>query len=227
MTLAVADPRWRHRRVWLDPHSLGGLREGWHGEQSDLHAVIAWAEARRPFVGRATTPCDRLAGGSALVPLGLAHAGDGHKHRVGFLAPARSVEHSLPPLALSEVLKVLPASHGQAAASVLDAMQPLGVQVAVYGSAFWSHACGELQMRATSDLDLLLTPGSAPQLERMLAELMRLDRGLKVRLDGEVSLPDCGTVAWRELAAKPPSILVKTDLGPQLRNPEQIWAQWR
>lgn len=225
MTLAESGP-WRHRRVWLHPGSVVRLGRGQPGEDgsSDIQAIAGWAQARRPFVGRAWTPVDTPSG-DAHVPLGLAILGAG-KRRVSFTARREDVAEASPPMALRDALPALPASHARVAEQVLHALEHLGAEVAVYGSAFWSHAAGESHMTAGSDLDLLLKPAPRSSPEPLLARLRELADRAPVRIDGEVLLRDGCTVKWRELAARPAQVLARTDAGPGLCALHEVWARW-
>lgn len=219
---------WRHRRVWLDPRSLSGL---WlvgaaEVEQRELlDAIGAWMRAGRPFVARAWTaaeaerPEDR-------VPLGLALFGAPGKRRVSFTVSRALVVRMEPPLPLAAALPVLSVAHARAARAVLQALEPVHADVAVYGSAFWSHAAGVLHMSSGSDLDLLLRPAASTSPETLLPVLQRVAASTDARLDGEVLLRDGSTVAWRELAGRPARVLVKTDAGPELRLLARAWEQW-
>ena len=224
-----ANGPWRHRRVWIAPHGLAGqlrflgIPMGEEGEMVD--AVEGWARASRPFVARAWTaaeaerPCDH-------VPLGLALFPCAGKKRLSFTAPAALVVRSEPPLPLRTAWSLLPSAHARAARKVLAAMEPHYAEVAVYGSAFWSYAAGELRMSDSSDLDLLLRPVPSVSFVNMLAMLGEVAAAAEVRLDGEVLLRDGGAIAWRELAMNPAQVLVKTDLGPELRSLQHAWEQW-
>jgi phosphoribosyl-dephospho-CoA transferase len=101
------------------------------------------------------------------------------------------------------------------------------IPVHVYGSAFWQqHASGRSYLREDSDLDLLARPDSAAAAQAWLRLLAEVQLGTGVRLDGEVELPDGAAVAWPELAAATPRLLVKTDAGPALRERASVWSAW-
>jgi phosphoribosyl-dephospho-CoA transferase len=228
MTLATAQWPWRHRRIWLDPRSLEGVRlvGATAGEERELlDAIGAWARTMRPFVARAWTAAD-AGRPDAHVPLGLALFGAAGKRRVSFTAPRALVARVEPPLPLRAALPLLAPGHARAARQVLQAIEPLHAEVTVYGSAFWSHAAGELRMSSASDLDLLVRPAPSGSPEALLAVLQQVAAGAEVRLDGEVLLRDGSTVAWRELAAGPARVLAKTDSGPELRVLQQALEQW-
>ena len=126
---------------------------------------------------------------------------------------------------LREALAYLPAGIGKTAVRVLQTMDQLGLEVSVYGSAFWSHAGQACCMSPSSDLDLLLSPGSATQARQSLACLHTLRAEEEVGLDGEMLLPDGSAVAWAEMDGRE-RVMVKTQWGPQLRPAAEVWSLW-
>jgi phosphoribosyl-dephospho-CoA transferase len=225
--ILVGSGPWRHRRVWLRPEAVARplLDQVVGNESSDVHAIARWAQGKRPFVGRAWTAADEPSAAGTHVPLGLAILGAG-KRRVSFTALREDVIEESPPLTLRETLAALPARHAKVAEQVLDGLGPLGAGVAIYGSAFWSHAAGESHMSSTSDLDLLISPAPRSRPEPLLARLQELADRAAVRIDGEVLLRDGSTVKWRELAGRPVQVLARTDKGPRICALDEAWAQW-
>jgi len=77
---------WRHRRVWLvpalRPAVFGGL-----DDPADRRAVLDWARAGRPFIGRGALPGDAPGG----LPLGLALPPQPHKRRLSLTVAAAAV----------------------------------------------------------------------------------------------------------------------------------------
>ena len=100
MSTVGARRAWRHRRVWLEPRGLGGLCAHWSGAAADLQRLIEWADAGRPFVGRAAQRID-----ADVVPLGLALQPAAEKRRVSFTIARGAVVKDEPPLPLSEALR--------------------------------------------------------------------------------------------------------------------------
>lgn len=210
---------WRHRRVWLvpalRPQALAGL-----DDPADRHAVLDWAAAGRPFIGRGALPGDARAG----LPLGLALPPEPRKRRLSFSVSVQSVARVAPPPTLHEALGSLPARLWRAAARVVA--RAGGTPVHVYGSAFWQQASGLAYLREDSDLDLLARPPSAAAALAWVQLLAEVQLETGVRLDGEIELPGGEAVAWRELAAETATLLVKSDGGPCLREREAVWAAW-
>lgn len=212
---------WRHRRVWLAPDldapGLAGL-----GDAADAQAVIDWARAGRPFIGRATLPGD----GAGRLPLGLALPPQPRKRRLSFtVAPGAARRVSAPPT-LGDAQAHLPPRLREPAAQLESRAVALGLPVYVFGSAFWQQASGLAYLTEQSDLDLLVCPASAAAARGWLQALAEVQADSAVRLDGEIQLPDGEGVAWRELAAAPARLLLKSDHGPALRELAAVWAAW-
>jgi phosphoribosyl-dephospho-CoA transferase len=80
----------------------------------------------------------------------------------------------------------------------------------------WQHLSGIPYLTPASDVDLLVRPRDAVELRSALALLAASGPAGAPRLDGEVQLPDGRGVAWRELAARPDRVLVKSARGVAL-----------
>jgi len=210
---------WRHRRVWLvpalRPAVFGGL-----DDPADRRAVLDWARAGRPFIGRGALPGDAPGG----LPLGLALPPQPHKRRLSLTVAAAVVREVVPPPTLQEALGGLPPRLWRAAARLVARAGDLPVHV--YGSAFWQQASGLPYLRDDSDLDLLARPTSAAAARAWLRLLADVQLETGVRLDGEVELPSGEAVAWRELATETATLLVKSDGGPCLRPRAAVWGAW-
>ncbi len=216
---------WRHRRIWLDPACFGQLHHPPHTTPEDIEALAVWVNAGRPVVGRASGACD-VSFPEGLAPLGLTLLPLARKRRLAFAAPRDAVLRTSPPLSVAEVLAVLPHAHRKTAESVIRISGPLHVTSHVYGSAFWSHASGQACMTDSSDLDLVFVSPTRQHTMSLLDQLTALDSQSPIRLDGELQLADGAAVSWRELQKRPPSVLVKTDRGPQLRVCAEVWSNW-
>lgn len=230
MTLPEAGSAWpwRHRRVWLDPRAVEALSQRWQAGPQALDALAQWLQAGRPLVGRAWGPGEAVfsAGSVPFVPfvaLGWAQPPLAQKRRLAFCVPRDAVLRSEPPLPLAQALPLLPAPHRLLAQRLLAETLALQVDTRVYGSAFWSHALGEPAMRESSDLDLLAAAPDRTAASEWLKVLGRCGEDTPVRLDGELLLAGGAAVAWRELAAAPASVLVKTDHGPRLQATAEVW----
>lgn len=188
-----------------------------------------WVDAGRPLIGRAWTmaedPRALAARAPEGVPVGLALRTPAEKVRIALVVEPRHVLRCEPALLLRDALAFLPAGIGKSAERVLQSMGQLGLEVSVYGSAFWSHAGQACCMSPSSDLDLLLRPVSAVQARQGVACLNTLRAEEEVRLDGEIVLPDGSGVAWAELDGRE-RVMVKTQWGPQLRPAAAVWSLW-
>lgn len=184
----------RHHRVWLTAewadHLCGPV------DAVTMRAVDAWHGAGRPLVMARRQPGDP----PGCLRLGLALPGR-RRHSVAVRQAA--MQRHLPPLTPAEAAQAAP-SHWHAA---LDWLGGLGLPVGVYGSLAWQAVSGERYLSATSDLDVVFIPADRDQVEHLVRTLPLWDGA--PRMDGEIMLPDGGAVAWREVLALPPRLMVK------------------
>lgn len=200
--------RWpeRHDRVWLRPDWPQWLRTPL--PPAEAAALGDWLGAGLPLAGARKAPHDA----ADTVRLGLTLPG---RRRLGVALGHAALARIAPPLTLAEVLDSAPVSWRARARAVLDlaGFCGAGVQVHVYGSLSWQHLSGTAYVTPDSDLDLLLcidgSGRSNGDILSLLAGLTALEGGTP-RLDGELRLPDGSDVAWRELAARPPKLLVRS-----------------
>ena len=202
----------RHDWVWLrqdwQRHLRSPLEPLAHAELTD------WLAGERPLVVTRRLPGDSLDD----LRLGLARPG---RWRIALHLSVNAIARlSLSPSPL-EVLGDAPGDWRER----LDWLVALGceqrVPMGVYGSLAWQHFAGSANgqyLTCQSDLDLLFMPSSWTAVERLVKELTASEGCLPgPRLDGEIILPDGGGIAWRELAARPPTVLVKTIDSVELR----------
>ena len=90
------------------------------------------------------------------------------------------------------------------------AARAAGLVLRVHGSLAWQHLSGEPHVTERSDVDLLVRPRDAAELDAALALLRAHARLGGPRLDGEILLPGDRGVAWRELAGRSERVLVKS-----------------
>ena len=190
----------------LDRHDLVRLApEGWDQALAGLSGAAAalaadWRARDLPAVAR------RLEPGTppAMVCLGMPAPPDPHtgqKLRVGLKVRRGSIVAIRPPLALHEA--EVPAPWQPAFAELRDAMSGAGIECRVFGSVAMQTITGERYLGPASDIDLLLRPSSAAQLDAGLDLLVRYARHLP--LDGEIAFPSAQAVSWKEwLAAAQP-----------------------
>lgn len=176
------------------------LRADWRGAcDVESDTVRHWVAAGRPLVVAASRAGDT----EGTLRLGLALP---DRRRIGLTVAAEAVDRVLGPVRLADVVRDLPAGM-QSQADLVLALCP---RACVFGSVAWQAMTGLPYLRATSDLDLLCPAGDDPlPLADALAALPALPR-----LDGEIALPDGRAVAWRELARRPDTVLVKGHGGP-------------
>lgn len=203
-----APPR-RHDWVWLSPESgEGEFEDGNHADAGASQLATAWREAGRPFVVARRLPDDPI----GAIRLGLATP---DKRRIGFTVSPDDIAEAAPAPTLAEVVPVAPAAWREPLSALDRALREIGVVARIFGSLAWEYRGGLSFVRRTSDLDLLLEPDTGERAERLLDILSGCPA--TPRLDGEIVLPDGWAVAWRELALRPASVLVKGPTGVAMR----------
>ncbi|HVI52828.1 MAG TPA: malonate decarboxylase holo-[acyl-carrier-protein] synthase [Candidatus Sulfotelmatobacter sp.] len=211
----------RHDWVWLD--------KTWPDQliapilPPTRYALDRWLEAGRPLVVARRLPGD----GDDTLRLGLAQPNRGRLSL--HLRQDALVSSTLSP-SPSQVKSSSPEDWHE----TLDWLERLGrgtgTGIGVYGSLAWQHFADDPDLRflsPSSDLDLLFRPAAWPSVERLLRELSGDGRHAPApRLDGEIILPDGAGVSWRELAARPPRLLVKSMDEAALRPLAQVMSQF-
>lgn len=185
----------RHELLWL---SAQGWREAvWTVPDEAAAALVRWRAADWPVVVRRADA--DLAPGQVSVGIPLPpRAEDGRKLRVAGRVGLDAVRLHAPPLPLAQLAGMPP--HWQAPLAALSQeAQAQGLAIRVYGSAALQAITGQAYLRAGSDIDLLLQPGSIADLDKALALLRTHARGLP--LDGEIVFPGGRAVAWKEVSA--------------------------
>jgi phosphoribosyl-dephospho-CoA transferase len=199
----------RHDLVWLAP--------GWRAALvAPLEPAVApvledWVARGRPLVA-----CRRDGLGTGELALAAALAPVGPLRRARIAVRRAAVARVAPPPALADVLPSTPFPWRSALAALDRDARAAGLMVRVYGSLLWRHLTGEPHLTATSDVDLLVRVRTAGELGRALALLEARAAQDDPRLDGELVLPGGRGVAWRELAARPARILVKSSEAVEL-----------
>jgi phosphoribosyl-dephospho-CoA transferase len=199
--VSAADSFQRHDLAWLDP--------GWREAlllpiaPGDETTIEDWVERGRPAV-----ICRRGQGTPAgSLSLGIALPGPGR--RLGLLVTTDAIARHTGPLRLRDVVASAPDAWQGPLAALDVALTAVGTPAGVFGSLAWQHLSGEPYLRATSDVDLLLSLLGPASLQSALDVLAAHDQAT-VRLDGEVLFPGGHAVAWRELAGRPARVLVKS-----------------
>jgi len=198
-------------------HDLVHLRPSWPGalvsapDPALVPHVEAWLGRGLPAVA-----C-RVAAGlpAGAVALGIALRVGSVRRRVSFAVAPEAMARVGPPLPLGSVIESAPPGWRGALGELDARARGLGLSFRVYGSLSWQHLSGESHVRGASDVDLLVRPRTGAELERAL-RLLEHAPSSAPRLDGEVLLEEGRAVAWRELLAAPPRVLVKDRLAVAL-----------
>lgn len=201
----------RHDLLWL---SEQGWREAvWTVPEEAAPALLRWHACGWPVVVRRADA--DLSPGQVSVGIPLPpRAEDGRKLRVAGRVALDAIVRHAPPLPLGQ-LTGMPADWQAPLAVLTQQAQAHGLAIGVYGSAALQATTGQAYLRAGSDIDLLLQPGSVAELDTALALLRTHARGLP--LDGEIVFPGGRAVAWKELSAAREGSLASRVLVKELR----------
>lgn len=184
-------------------------------------ALAGWMVKRRPLVVARKREDDA----ASLLRLGLALPG---RRRFCVAVAAEAMERRRGPPDLLEVIHERAAFWPQAMSDLRATATRVAAKIHVFGSFAWRFFAADSSydyLTTASDLDLLLRPADAAQLNAAIAWLTRFERSWPApRIDGEIALPDGDFVSWREYSARPRKILAKGDVGVRLRAIEDIDA---
>ncbi|HUO55738.1 MAG TPA: malonate decarboxylase holo-[acyl-carrier-protein] synthase [Rhodoblastus sp.] len=186
---------------------------------ADEAALARWIERERPLV------VARRQDGDApdLLRLGLALPG---KRRVGVALPAQAARLRRRAPYLLDAVEFGAAFWPAAMRDLATLIARAAADARIFGSFAWQFFAADpslVYVTASSDIDLLLSPGPGQRLEGLLARLDAFATAHPApRLDGEIALPGGDFVSWREYAARPKQILVKGSDGVSLRRIEDI-----
>lgn len=213
----------RHDLAWLEPGagaaaSLVGatcLAEG-----AALRLLDRWLARGHPLI-----VTRQHAAPPGTIALGLALPPAEGKYRLAFSVPLDCVREIAPPPTLADAAEALPPDWRPTIAALLADPGIAMCRPRVYGSAAIQMLTGEACLSETSDLDLRFTPPSWPAAVALAARLQGLaqDAG-GPRIDGEIWSPVGLAVAWRELAANPARLLVKSGSAVELLATTQFAA---
>jgi phosphoribosyl-dephospho-CoA transferase len=191
----------RHDLAWLGPRWRQALLAPL--APADEEALAGWFDMGRPAV-----ICRRAAGAPAgAVSLGVALPGPGR--RLGLLIGAEAVARRAGPVALRDAIGSAPPAWRDRLRSLDLALGGEGISAGVFGSLAWQHLVRETYLRPASDVDLLVALPDPASPWAVLERLAEHD-GIAPRLDGELLLGGWRAVAWRELAARPARLLLKS-----------------
>lgn len=184
----------RHDLVWL---SARGWEQVCAAAPPAARAAIAhWGDAGWPAV--VTRMPAGLAAGQVALGIALPPRPDGGKPRIAFAADVGDILRATPALMLADAMPAAPAAWRPALARLDADAAAAGLALRVYGSLAFQALTGQAYMKPSSDIDLLLHPGSAAACAQALDLLARHARALP--LDGEIVFGDAQAVAWKELA---------------------------
>jgi len=225
-------PLRRHQLVWLDEF-------GWYrtlattassaslsGQATDVAAQTLaclehWAERRWPLVVT-RQPVEPTAGVSDLpLALGLAAPARWGRRPIVVSASARDVARQDEFPLLGAVVRDLPVAAQAGARLLCERLALLRVAARAYGSYGWQQLTGLEYVHPQSDLDLLLEVATGAQADKACAQLRDAQLG-PLRIDGELTFEDGGSVAWREWlrfrAGETDRVLVKRIAGATLED---------
>lgn len=178
----------RHELLWL---SADGWEAALRAAAPAERAPIArWRARDWPVVVRRREVGS--ADGEVCAGIALPPDEAGVKQRIGLRVPRAAVRRAQAALPLRHAIDAAPAAwrHGL---EQLDAALPLQI----YGSLALQSLTGQAYLRAGSDIDVLLRPASADELDHGVRTLA----ACPLPLDGEVVFPNGGAVAWKEWQA--------------------------
>lgn len=205
----------RHDLVWLTP-------AGWDAAlASGPHAGLRqWRDHDWPAVVRRHEPA--CAGDQVCLGIPLP-ASYGVRQRVSLVSCIDHVARRQAPMPLTDALGAAP----PAWLAGLVALQRAGAafDLRVYGSLALESLTGQAYLRGASDIDLLLRPGTARELDTGAALLE--EHAALLPLDGEIVFPSGEAVAWKEwLAARGARarVLAKSVHAVRLAEPAQLLA---
>jgi phosphoribosyl-dephospho-CoA transferase len=211
----------RHDLLRAEPAAWDAMLQC-HPGLADLPLVADWTRLDRPVIVRRRMAGDFADGVPAALPLPPNHG----KRRLAFSFPCGSCALVLPPVLLRDAVRAAPAEWRPVVAALLDLGEVVGITPRVFGALLWEHVTGLPYLTAQSDLDLLWSISDECTAALVVEELLRLDAGGLVRLDGEIELPDGAGVNWRELAQSAnlgDEVLVKTMDGIKVRTKADLF----
>jgi phosphoribosyl-dephospho-CoA transferase len=201
-------PAGRHAVVRVRPEAAGDGSVRLEGTAPPLPAFVRdWLGAGRPLVVR--RPCRDAAG---RLCCGLpTPPGDG-KLRLALSLTSAAVATVEPPPLLTDCLDVAPAAWRTALAALGRTAGALGLApLRVCGSLAWQWLTSLPYLTPDSDVDILADVTRQGQLTALASALAVWEAQAGIRCDAEIRLPHGACFSWREYAAAPRKLLVKTD----------------
>jgi phosphoribosyl-dephospho-CoA transferase len=203
-SLSIDPPLKRHDLVVIDPIRWEAITSG-AIDNSHREIVTKWAVNGWPLVVRRPEAHEAIG-----VSLGLPLPAPLGKTRLPFVAQRRDILSARPPLSLSSVKGVAPASW-RSTIDVLEVLSDVqGVKISVFGSVAWEALTGLNYMTDASDLDLLFHVRPGIDLDALASRLALIDARSPMRIDGEFVGEDGKAANWREFHLSSVDILVKS-----------------
>lgn len=213
-------------------HSLAWLTgAGWEASRNNvepaLHLTLErWQRADWPTIVRRTEPgteSNHICLGIALPPDPVTR----HKKRIAIHAPVTEISRSSRPLAIGAAVGSAPARWQGTLGLLATEATRQGLVFEVYGSVALQALTGNSYITESSDIDILFSPLTRPQLESGIALLQQYAALLP--LDGEILFPLGQGVAWKEWVqarhgGSNSRVLVKETLGVHLSDTSVLMA---
>lgn len=213
----------RHALLRVDPRCWSGVLE-----RAGAQAILAqWAQHGWPLIVRRYLPeetHDVIPVAAPLPPL-LPSA---RRPGLALQLLDGEVRELIDAVALPAAMAAAPAAWRPVMRALTSLGGDCGSTPMLYGSLLWQLLTGMPYVTVRSDLDLHWRVDSVPQAQSLIAGLARIERTSPMRLDGELLLPDGGSIAWREYADAPAGgaeLLVKTLHGVSSRPRESLFGQ--
>jgi phosphoribosyl-dephospho-CoA transferase len=182
----------RHTLVW--PVASAHARLAAQFDDDEAHAALdAWFGRGFPLVIRRAD-----AGTRSGVAVGLPLPPDRGKRRLAMTLTRGDVACFSAPPTLAHIAIGLAETWRWPLAALDRDARSIGVTLRGFGSAAWQALTGLAYLHDDSDIDLLLAPASAAQLDATLALFERWERNARRRIDAEIVFDGDRAVAWRE-----------------------------
>lgn len=194
----------RHDFVFVNPAAWRSLMVA-HRDIAANPLVSCWVDRGWPLIRRRAMPGEWHG-----VPLGLALPYFAGKKRLSFLMRREDILSSSPPPSLRSAGVPAPRAWRPTLARLEELTARHRVEARVFGSLAWAVVTGLDYLTDRSDLDLLLRVNRDTDINRLTADLARIEAAAPMRLDGELIRHDGAAANWRELHAGARVVLVKT-----------------
>ena len=221
----------RHALLRVDPSSWPRVLE-----RAGAQAVLAqWAVQGWPLIVRRYLPDETrqvIPVAAPLPPLPTPPAPSTRRQGLSLQLFDGEVREVMDAVELPAALAAAPVAWRPVMRTLASLGEECGSAPLLYGSLLWQLLTGMPYVTARSDLDLSWRVHSLPQAQSLIAGLVRIERTSPMRLDGELVLPDGGSIAWREYADAPADgdelqdeLLVKTLQGVCARPRASLFGQ--